>query len=114
MGTAPLDKLGEPIPSRPHSTRGSPNDNLPKRGPPSNKGVRGWCWWYRKYAPGDTVLEGLETEARDACGPIHSRCRRGVEEEEKRCRRARSGVHAVKAIVNDGLNRDRIEPPRPF
>jgi micrococcal nuclease len=26
----------------------------------------GWCWWYRKYAPGDTVLEGLETEARDA------------------------------------------------
>jgi endonuclease YncB( thermonuclease family) len=26
----------------------------------------GWCWWYRKYAPGDTVLEGLEKEARDA------------------------------------------------
>jgi micrococcal nuclease len=26
----------------------------------------GWCWWYRKYAPGDTVLEGLETEARAA------------------------------------------------
>ena len=25
-----------------------------------------WCWWYRKYAPGDTVLEGLETEAREA------------------------------------------------
>jgi endonuclease YncB( thermonuclease family) len=24
----------------------------------------GWCWWYRKYAPGDTVLEGLETEVR--------------------------------------------------
>lgn len=24
----------------------------------------GWCWWYRKYAPGDTVLEGLEKEAR--------------------------------------------------
>ncbi len=20
-------------------------------------------WWYRKYAPGDTVLDGLETEA---------------------------------------------------
>jgi micrococcal nuclease len=26
----------------------------------------GWCWWYRKYAPGDTVLEGLEQEARKA------------------------------------------------
>jgi hypothetical protein len=22
------------------------------------------CWWYRKYAPGDTVLEGLEKDAR--------------------------------------------------
>jgi endonuclease YncB( thermonuclease family) len=26
---------------------------------------QGFCWWYRKYAPGDTVLEGLETEARE-------------------------------------------------
>lgn len=26
----------------------------------------GWCWWYRKFAPEDTVLEQLETEARDA------------------------------------------------
>ena len=26
----------------------------------------GWCWWYRKYAPGDTELERLEVEARDA------------------------------------------------
>jgi micrococcal nuclease len=25
-----------------------------------------WCWWYRKYAPGDTVLEGVETEARES------------------------------------------------
>jgi endonuclease YncB( thermonuclease family) len=25
---------------------------------------RGWCWWYRKYASGDTVLEGLEKKAR--------------------------------------------------
>ena len=26
----------------------------------------GWCWWYRKYAPGDTVLEGLDKDAREA------------------------------------------------
>jgi len=26
----------------------------------------GWCWWYRKYAPGNTELESLEKEARDA------------------------------------------------
>jgi endonuclease YncB( thermonuclease family) len=25
----------------------------------------GWCWWYRKYAPGDRKLEKLEKDARD-------------------------------------------------
>lgn len=25
----------------------------------------GWCWGYRKYAPGSMVLEELETEARE-------------------------------------------------
>ena len=25
----------------------------------------GWCWWYRKYAPGDLDLEKLEKEARE-------------------------------------------------
>jgi micrococcal nuclease len=26
----------------------------------------GWCWWYRKYAPGNVTLEQLDTEAREA------------------------------------------------
>ena len=26
----------------------------------------GWCWWYRKYAPGNAELEKLETEARES------------------------------------------------
>ena len=25
----------------------------------------GWCWWCRTYASGDTVLEGLEKQARE-------------------------------------------------
>lgn len=25
----------------------------------------GWCWWYRKYAPRNSVLERLELEARE-------------------------------------------------
>lgn len=26
----------------------------------------GWCWWYRENAPGNTRLESLEKDARDA------------------------------------------------
>jgi endonuclease YncB( thermonuclease family) len=26
----------------------------------------GWCWWYRKYAPGDFLLEKFEKDARDS------------------------------------------------
>jgi len=30
------------------------------------KNKDGLCWWYGEYAPGGTVLEGLEKEAREA------------------------------------------------
>ena len=26
---------------------------------------QGWYWWYRKYAPANMVLEGLEAERRE-------------------------------------------------
>jgi len=26
----------------------------------------GWCWWYRRYVPGNTGLERLETQVREA------------------------------------------------
>ena len=40
----------------------------------------GWCWWYRKYAPENTMLEGLESETREAqrgCGSTRIPCLRG-------------------------------------
>ena len=43
----------------------------------------GWCWWYRKYAPGNTALEKLEMEAREA--------RRGLWANLHPCRRGSGG-----------------------
>ena len=41
------------------------NNPLQKRGYLIQELLKqGWCWWYRKYTPGDAVLEGLEKEAR--------------------------------------------------
>ena len=43
------------------------NDPLRTRGYLNHELVKdGWCWWDLKYAPGDTMLEGLEKEAREA------------------------------------------------
>jgi endonuclease YncB( thermonuclease family) len=30
----------------------------------------GWCWWYRKYAPENSMLERLEVEAREVIRPL--------------------------------------------
>jgi hypothetical protein len=59
---------------------------------------QGWCWWYRKYAPEDTVLEGLENEARagrKGCGLILTRCRRGSGE-----RGAAEAVYKMKLMAH--------------
>ena len=49
------------------TTQQGPNDVLLPDGTNVNHTLveEGWCWWYRKYAPGDTVLERLEKEARE-------------------------------------------------
>jgi len=52
----------------------------------------GWCLWYRKYAPGDTVLGGLERKhetQRKACGPIRIPCRSGSVAEAQPLRQPR-------------------------
>ena len=48
---------------------------------------QGWCWWYRKYAPGDTVLKGWSRKhekRRKAFGLIPIPCRRGSAGSENR------------------------------
>jgi hypothetical protein len=57
LQTHGLDKYGRTIADVPLSDGTNVNHTLVKDG---------WCWWYRKYAPGDTVLEGLENEARES------------------------------------------------
>jgi hypothetical protein len=38
---------------------------------------QGWCWWYRKYAPGNMILEELETRARASWGTAVGRSTSG-------------------------------------
>ncbi len=45
----------------------------------------GWCWWYRKYALSDTMLEKLEAEARAA--------RRGLWVDPASSRHGSTGKH---------------------
>lgn len=49
--------------------RAKREDRLPDRSAllaPHSLVKDGWCWWYRRYAPGDAVLEELEKAAREA------------------------------------------------
>jgi endonuclease YncB( thermonuclease family) len=43
----------------------------------------GWCWWYRKYAPNDTLLKAWEKDAREA--------KRGLWANPRPCRRGNGG-----------------------
>jgi hypothetical protein len=47
----------------------------------------GWCWWYWKYAHGDTMVEGLgrkRAKRRKACGTIHCPLHRGNGDDGRR------------------------------
>jgi endonuclease YncB( thermonuclease family) len=57
LQTHGLDKYGRPIADVPLQDGTNVNHTLVKDG---------WCWWYRKYAPGNVELEMLEKEAREA------------------------------------------------
>jgi len=65
------------------------------------------CWWHLKCAPGDTVLEGLEKEAREA--------KKGLWADPQPVpppRLARAFTPSTRSSTI-GLNRDRIEPLQP-
>jgi endonuclease YncB( thermonuclease family) len=57
LQTYGLDKYGRTLAAVILPDGMNPNQELVKDG---------WCWWYRKYAPGNTELENLEKDARDA------------------------------------------------
>jgi len=44
----------------------SKKKNVPHRHFTLHLVIFSWCWWYRKYAPGNNELETLEKDARDA------------------------------------------------
>ena len=53
---------------------------------------QGMAWWYRKYAPADTELARLESEAKAAgagSGASRTRSRRGTGGRARACRRRR-------------------------
>ena len=61
---------------------------------------QGWCWWYRKYASGDTVLERLENEAREG---------RKVRVVGRSVAGIAVGVATIEAIPLAGCGKTRVE-----
>ena len=51
----------------------------------------GSCWWFRKYAPGDRVVEGLKKDAREAM--------KGLWVDTQTCRRGSGGSGASELAV---------------
>ena len=63
--------------------------------------------------PRGTRIVGVN-KADSGCPPPDLICASAITDATNPCNTALdAGIHAVNAIVTDGLNRDRIEPPQP-
>ena len=79
----------------------------------------GWCWWYRKYAPGDTVFEALEKDAMEAkkgLWPIRIQCPRGSGDgaETKEGDIVSQGLVGKKIPIPSGTREERTSHVRIF
>jgi endonuclease YncB( thermonuclease family) len=66
----------------------------------------GWCWWYRKYAPGNTVLEGLEKQHErrgKACGST-SLTARAVSTQHKEHAHRIIGSTSLQLLAQEGTS----------
>ncbi len=76
----------------------------------------GWCWWYRKYAPGDRCRKSWRKQRerpRKACGPTRTPCRRGNGEKEA-VRTSGKSLCYRRCCDRDYLDFELCLPPLPF